>query len=241
MALAGDRCRSSAATHRAWRERCAADPQPRPAVGARTDRARSRLRQRTRSRRRDLCAAHPARRHRRHRTIARYRARRRRSSTGSDRTAFARRCRARSSMRGAARSSCGARIVASRPSRALAAGDIWDGRFRIGALPAGATIAAFGPAECRGDAGQRRVGCSPSGRGAGELARAALAVEPALWRDGICQGLATDAPAWRGESSRPGRASCRPSILQPARAVATLLGADIPPEPPFAGHKERKG
>ena len=47
-------------------------------------------------------------------------------------------------------------------------------------------------------------------------------------------------PAWRGESSRPGRASCRRSILRRPARRRNLLGADIPPEPPFAGHKERK-
>jgi tRNA(Ile)-lysidine synthase len=70
--------------------------------------------------------------------------------------------------------------------------------------------------------------------------RTALAVEPGLWRDGQCHGLALETGAARRIIAPWAR--FLPSFdIEPARAVAALLGADIPPEPPFAGHKERQG
>jgi tRNA(Ile)-lysidine synthase len=122
----------------------------------------------------------------------------------------------------------------------LAAGDIWDGRFRIGGLPAGATIAAFGQAKAAAMSASDASGCSTAGEAPASLRRAALAVEPALWRDGLCHGPATESGAARRIIAPWAR--FLPSFdLEPARAVAELLGTDIPPEPPLPGHKERKG
>jgi tRNA(Ile)-lysidine synthase len=122
----------------------------------------------------------------------------------------------------------------------LAAGDIWDGRFRIGAPPAGAMIAAFGQANAAAMSASDAADSSAAGEAPASLRRAALAVEPALWRDGLCQGLAADAGAARRIIAPWAR--FLPSFdLEPARAVAELVGADIPPEPPLPGHKERKG
>ena len=84
------------------------------------------------------------------------------------------------------------------------------------------------------------VAVAPAG-----LARAALAVEPALWRHGICEGLAARADPTPQDPARriiAPWARFLPSFdLAPAKAAAVLLGADIPPEPPFAGHKAGKG
>ena len=82
---------------------------------------------------------------------------------------------------------------------------------------------------CRGPTSPPSSGEGGTGDRAGAVARRPM---PGLWRP---------SPAWRGESSRPGRASCPPSTLRRPARLAELLGADIPPEPPFAGHKERKG
>jgi tRNA(Ile)-lysidine synthase len=122
----------------------------------------------------------------------------------------------------------------------LAAGDIWDGRFRIGALPAGAMIAAFGQANAAAMSASDAADSSAAGEAPASLRRAALAVEPALWRDGLCQGLAADAGAAR-RIIAPWARFLPCFDLEPARAVAELIGADIPPEPPLPGHKERKG
>jgi tRNA(Ile)-lysidine synthase len=122
-------------------------------------------------------------------------------------------------------------------------GWIWDGRYRIGRLPDGVTIAAPGPAMAAAmlaEQGAAAVAASPA-----SLQRAALAVEPALWRDGICEGLAGVADPVRQHQARriiAPWARFLPSFdLAPAKAAAALFGADIPPEPPFAGHKAGKG
>ena len=190
----------------------AADPDACPARGAGTDRARSRVSPASPtgtlpSMRCASCSLPPA----APSNCPTSRASRR-CSTGSGRRASARHCRARWSMRGATRSSCGARTAACRPRSSLAAGGIWDGRFRIGALPAGVTVAAFGLRRCGGDAGERRRQALRRGRTPASLQRARLAVEPALWRDGLCQGL--------GDRVRRGAANHRalgalPAVLRP--------------------------
>jgi tRNA(Ile)-lysidine synthase len=119
------------------------------------------------------------------------------------------------------------------------AGDIWDGRYRLGGLPDNTAIAALGLAHASALLASEQEEQSAAAVPA-SLRRAALAVEPALWRGGQCRGLACEAGAARRIIAPWAR--FLPSFdLEPARAVAALLGADIPPEPPLPGHKERKG
>ena len=113
--------------------------------------------------------------------------------------------------------------------------DIWDGRYRLGQLPDGAVVAPLGAAHASLSLASHQEGAVPA-----SLMRTALAVEPGLWRDGQCHGLALETGAARRIIAPWAR--FLPSFdIEPARAVAALLGADIPPEPPFAGHKERQG
>ena len=136
-------------------------------------------------------------------------------------------------------------------------GEIWDGRFRLGNVE-GETI---GPA---GGLAGRRVdeaqGVPPA------LARAAAVAWPALLRRGECLALLAEQtdmdlppPAESSERARafdpvvpgmpplPGRpvalplaapfARILPSFdLAPARALARLLGGELPPPSPYAGH-----
>ena len=119
-------------------------------------------------------------------------------------------------------------------------GNIWDGRFRIGDLPAGATLAPVGIDVAKALARRAVPPFSVMSDTPRSFAEAALAGEPALWRDGQFGGLAADAGVARRIIAPWAR--FLPSFdLEPARAVAELLGTDIPPEPPFAGHKEGKG
>ena len=122
------------------------------------------------------------------------------------------------------------------PSR-QPSGGIWDGRFRIGNLPEGTTLAPAGIAAAAAIMDASSVVASDIAPG---LVRSAVATEPALWRDGLCQGLAAESGMARRIIAPWAR--FLPSFdLAPARAAAELVGADIAPEPPFAGHKERKG
>ncbi|TIT18364.1 MAG: tRNA lysidine(34) synthetase TilS [Mesorhizobium sp.] len=124
---------------------------------------------------------------------------------------------------------------------------LWDGRRRItlgdssGALliapllvaPLGAALAA-----------KRAI----AGRGTpASLVRAALAAEPALWRDGECLGLLGEGPGLPGEGPMPAAVAAYPAVapfarflpsfdLAPADAVAVLLGAAPVPAAPFGGH-----
>ncbi|MER8831409.1 tRNA lysidine(34) synthetase TilS [Mesorhizobium sp. M0909] len=124
---------------------------------------------------------------------------------------------------------------------------LWDGRRRItlgdssGALliapllvaPLGAALAA-----------KRAI----AGHGTpASLVRAALAAEPALWRDGECLGLPGEGPGLPGEGPMPAAVAEYPAVapfarflpsfdLAPADAVAALLGAAPVPASPFGGH-----
>ncbi|MER8369806.1 tRNA lysidine(34) synthetase TilS [Mesorhizobium sp. M1378] len=126
------------------------------------------------------------------------------------------------------------------PTVALSDNALWDGRRRItlgdssGALliapllvaPLGAALAA-----------KRAI----AGRGTpASLVRAALAAEPALWRDGECLGLPGEGPMPAAVAAYPAVAPFArflPSFdLAPADAVAALLGAAPVPASPFGGH-----
>ncbi|MER8635061.1 MULTISPECIES: tRNA lysidine(34) synthetase TilS [unclassified Mesorhizobium] len=134
------------------------------------------------------------------------------------------------------------------PAVAVSGNALWDGRRRItlgdspGALlmiaplliaPLGAALAA-----------KRAI----AGHGTpASLVRAALAAEPALWRDGECLGLLGEGPGLPGEGPMPAAVAAYPAVapfarflpsfdLAPADAVAALLGAAPVPAVPFGGH-----
>ncbi|MER8862829.1 tRNA lysidine(34) synthetase TilS [Mesorhizobium sp. M0751] len=133
------------------------------------------------------------------------------------------------------------------PAVAVSDNALWDGRRRItlgdssGALliaplfvaPLGAALAAKRAIEGHG---------TPA-----SLVRAALAAEPALWRDGECLGLLGEGPDLLGEGPMPAAVAACPAVapfarflpsfdLVPADAVAALLGAAPVPASPFGGH-----
>lgn len=121
------------------------------------------------------------------------------------------------------------------PAAPAANAALWDGRRWItsGDISDGLLIAPLGAA-----AAARRTlaedGTPPS------LVRAALAAEPAFWRDGEWLGLAQDSPVLRAIAAHPVVAPFArflPSFdLAPASAVAKLIGAPPVPAPPFHGH-----
>jgi tRNA(Ile)-lysidine synthase len=122
------------------------------------------------------------------------------------------------------------------PSRP-GAGSIWDGRFRIGELAPDLAIAPVGREIARSIV--RRPEGPPFRLDPPDtslsFATEALAAEPGLWRDGEFVGLATEAGVARRIIAPWAR--FLPSFdLAPARAVAALIGADAPPDPPLAGH-----
>ena len=95
-------------------------------------------------------------------------------------------------------------------------GSIWDGRYRIGRLRDGVTIAALGAGRGGSDAGEARRGpaARPAGQpGAGSACGRAGALALRHLRGPCGRGRSGGGRNRRGESSRPGRASCRRSIL----------------------------
>lgn len=117
---------------------------------------------------------------------------------------------------------------------------IWDGRFRLGEIPQGASVAPVGR-EARDIVNdeQRSRRAGPAGAPP-RLVTDALAAEPALWRGGEFIGLATEAGLARRIIAPWAR--FLPSFdLAPARAAAMLIGADTPPEPPLARHNPGGG
>ena len=144
-------------------------------------------------------------------------ARRRRSTTGWGRRPFARRCRGPSLMCAAMPPSCGARTAASRPARTLrpAASGTGASGSAAAASRDGRGVRAR---QCGGDAGQRLFGASHRGCGAGELAARRVGRRTGAMARRRVPRFGSRCPARRGESSRPGRASCHPSTLsRPAR------------------------
>lgn len=116
---------------------------------------------------------------------------------------------------------------------------LWDNRRRITLKdgPDGLVIAPLG------SAGARQA--SPSEDVPQSLARAALAAEPALWRGGERLDFA-------GGDAGPGAIPLVPAVapfarflpsfdLAPAAAAAALVGAPLPPAPPFHGHDGGRG
>ncbi|MER8793002.1 tRNA lysidine(34) synthetase TilS [Mesorhizobium sp. M0984] len=133
------------------------------------------------------------------------------------------------------------------PAVAVSGNALWDGRRRItlddssGALLiAPLLVAPLRPAL----AAKRAI----AGHGTpASLVRAALAAEPALWRDGECLGLLGEGPGLPGEGPMPAAVAAYPAVapfarflpsfdLAPADAVAALLGAAPVPAVPFGGH-----
>ncbi len=116
------------------------------------------------------------------------------------------------------------------PSRLPLANRIWDGRWRLDAkMPQGIEVGPFA------DASENAA--PPAGIPA-SLVRAALAAEPALWRDGECLGHVSETGAARPVAA-PWARFLPGFDLAPAQAAARLIGASIPAQPPFAGHKAR--
>ncbi|MBZ9776417.1 tRNA lysidine(34) synthetase TilS [Mesorhizobium sp. CO1-1-8] len=119
---------------------------------------------------------------------------------------------------------------------AAAAGSIlWDGRRRITLNDSSSAllIASLGTAAAKRLA-------TGEGKAPPSLMRAALAAEPALWQAGECLGLP-------GYGLKSAMVEVRPVVtpfgrflpsfdLEPARAVAGLIGAAPVPPLPFSGH-----
>lgn len=110
---------------------------------------------------------------------------------------------------------------------------VWDGRYRISGLGAGADV-LLGPygaenARTADIAGHQ----APPG-----LVRAALAAEPALWKGERCLALAAQRPDLSVRPLAGPWAWLLPCFdLAPARAVARVIGAARGPDLPLRRHK----
>lgn len=114
------------------------------------------------------------------------------------------------------------------------AGALWDGRYRIAGtpLPLPASIAPTGPAVASRLAGDG--GTVPR-----SLLRAALAAEPSLWRDSTWLGLlsaSTDPDIHAKRIVAPFFRYLPSFDLAPARALAALIGGELPPSSPYRSH-----
>jgi tRNA(Ile)-lysidine synthase len=110
-------------------------------------------------------------------------------------------------------------------------GAIWDGRFRIVSLPPGTELAPLGPQEIRtlmGSPASLEMPNAPT-----SLVRTAFAAEPGLWRDSRLLDLAT-AHGLARRIIAPWSRFLPSFDLAPAHAIADMIGADAPPEPPLA-------
>ncbi|MES0095613.1 tRNA lysidine(34) synthetase TilS [Mesorhizobium sp. M0019] len=133
------------------------------------------------------------------------------------------------------------------PAVAFSDNALWDGRRRItlGDSPGALLIAPLLVAPLGAALAAKRA---IAGHGTpASLVRAALAAEPALWRDGECLGLPGEGPGLPGEGPMPAAVAAYPAVapfarflpsfdLAPADAVAALLGAAPVPASPFGGH-----
>jgi tRNA(Ile)-lysidine synthase len=123
------------------------------------------------------------------------------------------------------------------------AGAIWDGRYRLNVEDAAKRflVAPLGPEQARIELKNLAVSeaeVPPS------LIRRALSATPALWRGTTCVGMIeADRPRHGIAASALAApwASFLPAFdLAPARVVTALLGGPELPDPPLAGHNERK-
>lgn len=119
------------------------------------------------------------------------------------------------------------------PEAHIAAGsEIWDGRFRLGTV-AGTIVAPLGTSHAA-RAAQADVDTPPA------LARAALATCPAILHDGQPAAPLGPTPPSGGPTAMPVAAPFArilPSFdLAPARALSRLIGGELPPPSPYAGH-----
>lgn len=109
--------------------------------------------------------------------------------------------------------------------------EIWDGRFRLGTV-AGTIVAPLGTSHAR--PAQAFADTPPA------LARAALATCPAILHDGQPAAPLGPTPPSGGPTAMPVAAPFArilPSFdLAPARALARLIGGELPPPSPYAGH-----
>lgn len=112
-------------------------------------------------------------------------------------------------------------------------GMTWDGRYRLAAPAAtgGLAVAPLGAVQAK--KAENQAAEAPA-----SLVRAASAAQPALWRGGECLGpLAAGSPL-HGITAPPVMAPWARFLpcfdLEPARAVAALVGAPMPPAPPLA-------
>ncbi|MEP9372189.1 tRNA lysidine(34) synthetase TilS [Mesorhizobium sp. KR1-2] len=112
-------------------------------------------------------------------------------------------------------------------------GMIWDGRYRLSTsvVTGCLAVAPLG-------ASQAKMTENQAAEAPASLVRAARAAQPALLSSGECLGpLAADTPL-HGIAARPVMAPWARFLpcfdLEPARAVAALVGAPMPPTPPLA-------
>lgn len=125
----------------------------------------------------------------------------------------------------------------------LTPGAIWDGRYRLHGAHESVTVAALGRQRAAALLAEGTQDDPPR-----SLVLAALAAVPALRSDADAPGMGDRPEVFRGSGLAPGEgprllplaapyARYLPSFdLAPATALARLLDAPLPPEPPWASH-----
>lgn len=113
-------------------------------------------------------------------------------------------------------------------------GAVWDGRYRIAGKhpPASTLVAPTGPAQAARLADS--IDDTPPA-----LARAAFAAEPSLWRDDAWLGLLSAGGGLTIRATRiiaPFAHYLSSFDLAPARALAALVGGELPPPSPYRSH-----
>lgn len=121
------------------------------------------------------------------------------------------------------------------PSQPAQDGMLWDGRFRlhVEGRAEGLSIAALGP-----EAARMAESCGSDAPAS--LVRAGLSTLPCLWLGEECLGPPGPETRLRGFGAEPVAAPFARFLpcfdLAPARSVARLLGAALPPDPPLKRH-----